>query len=72
MYDPVHGSAPEIAGLGSSESIAAMVSFAFMFKFSFNKTETAEAIETAVAKTLDDGFRSADIATTEKPFASKI
>ncbi len=62
MYEPVHGSAPDIAGQGIANPIAMILSGAMMFRLSFGMAEAAERIETAVVKVLDSGLRTGDIA----------
>lgn len=63
MYEPVHGSAPDIAGRDLANPLAAIGSVALMFRFSFELEEAAQVIEHAIAKTLAAGLRSPDIAT---------
>jgi len=70
MYEPVHGSAPDIAGQGKANPIATIMSVAMMLKYSFNLSEEAENIETAVRKALDDGHRTSDIATKDEKVLS--
>ncbi|MBQ9828596.1 MAG: 3-isopropylmalate dehydrogenase [Lachnospiraceae bacterium] len=62
MYEPIHGSAPDIAGTGKANPIATILSAAMMLRFSFDLEEEADCIEYAVNKVLEDGFRTADIA----------
>jgi 3-isopropylmalate dehydrogenase len=62
LYEPIHGSAPDIAGKNIANPIATILSLAMMFKYSFNFIKEAEAIEQAVANILDSGVRTADIA----------
>ena len=62
MYEPIHGSAPDIAGKGSANPIATILSCAMMLRYSFGLQAEADAIEAAVEKTLNDGYRTADIA----------
>ncbi len=64
MYEPIHGSAPDIAGKGIANPIATILSCAMMLRYSFGLTAEAAAIEAAVEKTLNDGCRTADIAHT--------
>lgn len=64
MYEPIHGSAPDIAGKGIANPIATILSCAMMLRYSFGLTAEAAAIEVAVEKTLNDGCRTADIAHT--------
>ena len=62
LYEPIHGSAPDIAGQDKANPIATILSVAMMFKYSFNLPEEAAAIEAAVDRALADGYRTADIA----------
>ena len=61
LYEPIHGSAPDIAGQGIANPLAAITSAAMMFRLSLGLDEEAEAIETAVNATLAVGYRTADI-----------
>ncbi|MEM8776884.1 MAG: 3-isopropylmalate dehydrogenase [Pseudomonadota bacterium] len=61
LYEPVHGSAPDIAGEGKANPIACILSFAMALRYSFDKGEEATRIETAVEKVLADGARTADL-----------
>jgi len=61
MYEPSGGSAPDIAGQGIANPIAQILSMGMMLKFSFGMLEAADAIDNAVAKVLDQGFRTRDI-----------
>ncbi|MDQ7031488.1 MAG: 3-isopropylmalate dehydrogenase [Desulfonauticus sp.] len=63
LYEPIHGSAPDIAGQDIANPIATILSVAMMLEHSFHLQEEAKAIETAVQKTLDAGYRTADIFT---------
>lgn len=62
MYEPVHGSAPDIAGQGKANPIATIASFAMCLRYSFDQGELADKIETAIAAVLDQGLRTGDIA----------
>lgn len=62
LYEPAGGSAPDIAGQGIANPIAEILSAAMMLRYSFDYDEAAEAIEDAVAKTLDAGIHTRDIA----------
>ena len=62
LYEPVHGSAPDIAGQGIANPIAMIASFAMCLRYSFAMTGQAGRLEAAIAKVLDDGLRTADIA----------
>jgi 3-isopropylmalate dehydrogenase len=61
MYEPVHGSAPDIAGKGMANPIAMLASFAMAMRYSFNMGEAADQLEAAIAAALDKGLRTADI-----------
>ncbi len=61
MYEPIHGSAPDIAGKNIANPIATILSAAMMLRYSFDLIEEADAIEAAVDKFLNDGLRTADI-----------
>lgn len=62
MYEPIHGSAPDIAGKGIANPIATILSCAMMLRYSFGLKDAADAIETAVENVLNAGHRTADIA----------
>ena len=61
LYEPIHGSAPDIAGQDKANPIATILSAAMMFRYSFKLSVEADAIEAAVDKALADGWRTADI-----------
>lgn len=61
MYEPCHGSAPDIAGQGIANPLATILSAAMMLRYSLQAEEAAQAIETAVSAVLDQGLRTADI-----------
>lgn len=61
LYEPVHGSAPDIAGQGVANPIATILSFAMMLRYSFGLGADADMLEQAVNTVLDQGFRTADI-----------
>lgn len=63
LYEPVHGSAPDIAGQGIANPLATILSAAMMLRYSLNSAAAADAIEAAVGKVLDQGLRTADIFT---------
>ncbi len=63
LYEPVHGSAPDIAGNGIANPIAMLASLAMALRYSFALTETAGRLEGAIAAVLDKGLRTADIWT---------
>lgn len=70
MYEPIHGSAPDIAGKGIANPIATILSCAMMLRYSFGLSAEADAIESAVEKTLNAGQRTADIARTDEKVLS--
>ena len=61
LYEPSHGSAPDIAGLGIANPIATILSAAMMLRYSFGLLEEADAVASAVKQTLADGYRSVDL-----------
>jgi 3-isopropylmalate dehydrogenase len=61
MYEPIHGSAPDIAGQDKANPIATILSAAMMFRYSLGLETEAAAVETAVTKVLEAGYRTADI-----------
>jgi 3-isopropylmalate dehydrogenase len=61
LYEPVHGSAPDIAGKGVANPLACVLSFAMMLRYSFDLAEEADLVEKSVAKALGAGARTADI-----------
>ena len=62
MYEPIHGSAPDIAGQGMANPLATILSVAMMLRYSFGEAIRADRIEAAVGTVLDQGLRTADIA----------
>jgi 3-isopropylmalate dehydrogenase len=70
IYEPIHGSAPDIAGQGIANPIGTILSAAMMLRHSFGLEEEAAAIEDAVAAVLEDGVRTADINRGSGPSAS--
>ena len=63
LYEPVHGSAPDIAGKGIANPIAMLACFAMALRYSFGMGETADRLDAAIAAVLDKGLRTADIWT---------
>ncbi len=61
LYEPIHGSAPDIAGQGRANPMAAILSAALMLRHSFDREAQAERVEAAVARALADGVRGADL-----------
>ena len=61
MYEPVHGSAPDIAGTGQANPIAMLQSFSMMLRYSFDQDEAADLLDDAIGRVLAGGLRTADI-----------
>ena len=70
MYEPIHGSAPDIAGRGIANPLATILSLAMLLRYSLQQEESAKLIETAVVNTLAQGVRTKDIATQGEKFVS--
>ncbi len=67
MYEPIHGSAPDIAGQGIANPLATILSVAMMLRYSLNEPELAARVEAAVGVVLDAGLRTPDIASDGEP-----
>ncbi|HTR82450.1 MAG TPA: 3-isopropylmalate dehydrogenase [Bacteroidota bacterium] len=63
LYEPVHGSAPDIAGQDKANPLATIASVAMMLRYSFNLQKEADDVESAIEKVLDNGYRTPDIMT---------
>jgi len=72
MYEPIHGSAPDIAGKDIANPLATILSAAMMLRYSFGLEKEAVAIETAVNNVLDQGLRTGDIASRSAATSEKI
>lgn len=73
LYEPVHGSAPDIAGKGIANALGAILSVAMLLRHSFQLEDEASCIENAVNETLNQGFRTADLARgAEKPVSTSV
>lgn len=70
LYEPIHGSAPDIAGKNIANPIATILSASMMLRYSFGLKKEASAIDSAVTKVLEDGLRTADIAEEGASFVS--
>ncbi len=66
MYEPIHGSAPSIAGRNTANPVATILSMAMMLRYSFALETEAEAVEKAVTNVLDEGYRTEDIMASGK------
>jgi 3-isopropylmalate dehydrogenase len=71
LYEPVHGSAPDISGKGIANPIAMLASFAMALRYSFGMIELANKLEAAIAAVLDDGLRTGDIAQGGKTIGTE-
>ena len=65
LFEPVHGSAPDIAGLDKANPIATILSLSMMLKYNLNQSQLSDKVENAVQKVLSEGFRTGDIYTSE-------
>lgn len=72
LYEPVHGSAPDIAGQNQANPLATVLSVAMMCRYSLDAPAAADAIETAVNQILADGYRTADIALEDAGAESRL
>ncbi|MEK7712312.1 MAG: isocitrate/isopropylmalate family dehydrogenase, partial [Pseudomonadota bacterium] len=63
MYEPIHGSAPYIAGKGVANPLATILSVAMLLRYTLNEPALAERVEKAVSRVLDQGLRTGDIYT---------
>lgn len=63
LYEPIHGSAPDIAGQGKANPLATILSVALLLRHSLGLETEAQAVESAVSSAISDGLRTADIAT---------
>lgn len=70
LYEPIHGSAPDIAGKGIANPLAQILSLAMLLRYSLQRTGDADLIEMAVTRVLEDGLRTADIATKGEAMVS--
>ena len=61
LFEPIHGSAPDIAGKGVANPLATIMSVSMMLRYTFNQDRAADRIDNAVKKVLAQGFRTADI-----------
>lgn len=65
LYEPIHGSAPDIAGQDKANPLATILSLSMMFKYTFNRLDISQEIETAVKSVLKSGLRTRDIASKD-------
>ena len=67
LYEPIHGTAPDIAGQNKANPIGTILSAAMLLRLSLGRSDVADAVEAAVTSTLDDGWRTGDIAAAGGP-----
>ena len=72
LYEPVHGSAPDIEGQGIANPLASILSFAMALKYSFSRIEDANLLEKAISNVLESGHRTKDIATKYSKVISTV
>ena len=65
MYEPIHGSAPDIAGLDQANPLATLLSVEMMLRYSLGEPELADRVQAAVGRVLDQGLRTRDIYAPE-------
>ena len=70
MFEPIHGSAPDIAGKGIANPMGTILSAAMLLRYALRETAAADAIEAAVDKTIADGIRTVDICAKDKKAAT--
>jgi 3-isopropylmalate dehydrogenase len=72
MYEPCHGSAPDIAGQGKANPLATILSAAMMLRYTLASPDAADAIERAVSTVLDEGLRTPDIHSPGQKLVSTV
>ena len=65
LFEPVHGSAPDIAGENKANPIATILSFAMMLRYNLNQQDLAKSLEDVIQKVLNEGFRTADLYSSD-------
>jgi 3-isopropylmalate dehydrogenase len=71
LYEPIHGSAPDIAGKGIANPIGAILSAAMLLRHSLGQEAAAAAVESAVERALEAGYRTADLAGNREPLSTQ-
>ncbi len=71
LYEPIHGSAPDIAGKGIANPVGTILSAAMLLRHSLSLGTEAQAVEKAVSQVISDGLRTADLATSGKPVSTR-
>ena len=72
LYEPIHGSAPDIAGRDLANPFGTILAAAMMLRYSFDMAEEADAIENAVSAVLDEGYRTADILPADPTDCTRV
>ncbi len=72
LYEPIHGSAPDIAGQNKANPLGAILSAAMLLRYSLGLAEEAAAVESAVLWVLEEGYRSVDLATSTTPHSRRV
>jgi len=71
LYEPIHGSAPDIAGQDLANPVGTILSAAMLLRWSLGRADAADAVEAAVSRALDDGFRTADLWSRDPALAER-
>ncbi|HEU4653205.1 MAG TPA: isocitrate/isopropylmalate family dehydrogenase, partial [Steroidobacteraceae bacterium] len=71
LYEPIHGSAPDIAGKGIANPVGTILSAAMLLRHSLGLGSEAQAVEKAVGQAISDGLRTADLATSGKAVSTR-
>jgi 3-isopropylmalate dehydrogenase len=72
LYEPIHGTAPDIAGMGTANPLAAILSVAMLLRHSLDLEEEADAVEAAVSAVIDAGYRTADLVYPGEPYIGTV
>ena len=72
LYEPIHGSAPDIAGQDKANPIATVLSIAMLLRYTLHLENEANAVENAVNKVLEEGYRTGDIMSSRKPWWAQL
>jgi len=72
MYEPIHGSAPDIAGLGKANPVAMILSVGLLLRYSLGLSDEAVAVESAVERMLAAGYRTVDVADSGQPVVTTL
>jgi 3-isopropylmalate dehydrogenase len=72
LYEPIHGSAPDIAGQNKANPIATVLSLAMMMRYTFNRADLADRVESGIRSVLKRGLRTGDIAMSGEPVVGTV